>query len=275
MNPPPVDSARDRVLFLLKTRGAQTAADLAARLEVTPMAVRQHLAALSAEGLVASSDERRKVGRPARLWSLTDAASQRFPDTHAELTVDLLKALRTTFGEEGLDRLVTERGRQQREMYAARMPTASVPVQERIAALAQVRAAEGYMAEWTADGDGAWLLLENHCPVCAAARVCQGFCRDELEMFRALLGAGVTVTRTEHVLAGARRCAYRIEENAGAAKGANAKQRDTAESTATATVPADQPPHAGAKHGTNRGNKTHDTPRTPSRPASRPKGKPA
>lgn len=271
MNPTAADSARDRVLFLLKKRGPQTAADLAARLEVTPMAVRQHLAALSAEGLVASSDERRKVGRPARLWSLTDAASQRFPDTHAELTVDLLKALRTTFGDEGLDRLVTERGRQQREMYAARMPAASVPVQERIAALAQVRAAEGYMAEWTADGDGAWLLLENHCPVCAAARVCQGFCRDELEMFRALLGPGVTVTRTEHVLAGARRCAYRIAENAGVAKGTDAQRREPAGSTPTAKVPDDKPPHASP----NRGARTHDTPRSPSRPSSRPKGRPA
>jgi len=208
-------SARDRVLFHLKTKGPQTAAQLARRLEVTPMAVRQHLAALAADGLVVSADERRKVGRPARIWSLTDAAARRFPDAHSDLTVDLLRAVRATFGDEGLQRLVTERGRQQRAAYAARLPAAPASVEEKLAALAAIRAEEGYMAEWSRDGDGAWLLLENHCPVCAAATACQGLCRDELDLFRTLLGTDVDVTRTEHLLAGARRCAYRIAAKQG------------------------------------------------------------
>jgi len=38
----------------------------------------------------------------------------------------------------------------------------------------------------------------------------QGLCRSELALFRAVLGPGVEVERTEHILAGARRCAYRI-----------------------------------------------------------------
>jgi predicted ArsR family transcriptional regulator len=37
-----------------------------------------------------------------------------------------------------------------------------------------------------------------------------GLCRSELAIFRAVLGADVTVERTDHILAGARRCAYRI-----------------------------------------------------------------
>lgn len=215
MEPASNTSARDRVLFHLKTKGPQTAAQLARRLEVTPMAVRQHLAALAADGLVASADERRKVGRPARIWSLTDAAARRFPDAHSDLTVDLLRAVRATFGDDGLQRLVTERGRQQRAAYAARMPEGPATVEEKVATLAAIRAEEGYMAEWSRDGDGAWLLLENHCPICAAATACQGLCRDELDLFRALLGGDVDVTRTEHLLAGARRCAYRIAAKQG------------------------------------------------------------
>ena len=60
-----------------------------------------------------------------------------------------------------------------------------------------------------AQEDGSYLLLENHCPICAAAEACQGFCRSELLLFRALL-APATVERTEHILDGARRCAYRV-----------------------------------------------------------------
>ena len=51
----------------------------------------------------------------------------------------------------------------------------------------------------------------------AAAAICQGFCRSELDAFRRILGPGCRVERTDHILAGARRCAYRITEVEAAA----------------------------------------------------------
>lgn len=57
---------------------------------------------------------------------------------------------------------------------------------------------------------GGFLLIENHCPICAAAAACQGLCRSELAVFRAVLGSDVVVDRVDHILAGARRCAYRV-----------------------------------------------------------------
>lgn len=216
MDPSSTNSARDKVLFHLKTKGPQTAAELARRLGVTPMAVRQHLQVLATEALVTFTDERRKVGRPARVWTLTPQASRRFPDSHGDLTVELLNAVRTTFGDEGLDRLVTERSRKQRAGYLDRMPGDGPPLETRLDALARIRSEEGYMSEWTRNDDGTFTLSENHCPICAAATVCQGFCRDELALFRELLGESVIVTRTDHILAGARRCAYRIESAATA-----------------------------------------------------------
>ena len=198
---------RDRVLFLLKTRGAQTAAELAGRLGVTAMAVRQHLASLESEALVEFEDERRSVGRPARVWRLSSAASARFPDSHADLTVDLLAVIREAYGEQGLDRLIDLRSKRQLASY--REALGSGPLEQKLDTLARLRTAEGYMAEWQRDADGC-LFVENHCPICAAASACQRLCRDELEVFREALGPGVEVERIEHVLAGARRCAYRI-----------------------------------------------------------------
>lgn len=202
--------ARDRTLFQLKTRGEQTASELARKLRVTAMAVRQQLAALHEEGLVAFRDERRKVGRPARVWRLTEAARRRFPDSHADLTLDLIDAVRSTFGAEGMDRLLATRARRQLAAYRVRMPDGRAPLARRVAALAEIRRQEGYMAEWSRERD-AFLLVENHCPICAAAAVCSGLCRDELALFQKVLGRDVRVERTDHILAGARRCAYRIE----------------------------------------------------------------
>ena len=78
---------------------------------------------------------------------------------------------------------------------------------------ARIRTEEGYLCEAKRDGAD-FLLMENHCPVCEAARACTGLCRQELELFRTTLGPGVTVEREDHILAGARRCAYRVRGKA-------------------------------------------------------------
>ncbi|HEY0106612.1 MAG TPA: hypothetical protein VGB91_11055, partial [Rhizomicrobium sp.] len=78
-------------------------------------------------------------------------------------------------------------------------------------ALAKIRSAEGYMAQVRRDADGGdWLLVENHCPICAAARLCTGLCREELALFQRILGRDVRIERISHILAGAGRCAYRV-----------------------------------------------------------------
>ncbi len=205
-------SARERVLFVLKTAGPQTAARMAKRLGVTTMAVRQHLAVLQGEMLVDFTDERQKVGRPARLWRLTPNAFDKFPDCHAELAVGMLHAIQSTFGEEGLERLTEERTRQQVEVYRARMPGPGAPIEERAATLARLRCEEGYMAEWGRQRDGTLRLVENHCSIANAARFCPKLCAGELSLFRAALGDDVSVERVEHILSGDRCCAYRISE---------------------------------------------------------------
>ena len=84
-------------------------------------------------------------------------------------------------------------------------------LKERLERLVEVRCAEGYMAELRKDGRD-FLFIENHCPICSAAKACMGFCRSELELFHKVLGDEVRVRREEHILTGARRCAYRIDK---------------------------------------------------------------
>ena len=205
-------SGRERVLFVLKAQGPQTAARMAKRLGVTTMAVRQHLAVLQAEELVDFTDERRKVGRPARLWRLTPKAYGRFPDHHAELAVGVLQSIQNTFGEEGLERLTEERTRLQVQNYRARMPGPDAELGERVAILVRIRREEGYMAEMKRGRDGTLRFIENHCSIASAAQFCPKLCGGELSLFRAVLGDDVSVERVEHILSGDRRCAYMITE---------------------------------------------------------------
>src|SRR3546814_630045 len=208
------DTTTVRILFRLKTRGALAIAELGAAVGITSEAVRQLLVKAEAEGLVAYDDRREGRGRPKRLWRLTEAGHARFPDRHAELTVGLLDAVQAEFGDDGLDRLIARRELQQRTAY--RSITARVrSLEGKVRALAEQRDREGYMAEWRREDGGDYVLIENHCPICAAAATCQKLCRSELEIFRDVLGTEVRVERTDHVLAGGRRCAYRVSRAPG------------------------------------------------------------
>jgi predicted ArsR family transcriptional regulator len=200
---------RRRIVKLLKTEGPLGTAELAARLGLTAMAVRLHLYALQGEGLVTAEDRPVPVGRPAKSWRLTREADRHFPEAYAELSVALIDAMQETFGAEGLSRVLVSRCARQREEYAKRIRAAD-PLEKRLKALAQVRTEEGYMAEVRREEEGGFLLVENHCPICAAANACQGFCSTELDLFRTVLGAGVEVERVEHIVSGDQRCAYRV-----------------------------------------------------------------
>jgi predicted ArsR family transcriptional regulator len=202
---------RRRIVKLLKTEGPMDSASLAGRLKVTAMAVRQHLYALQEEKLVTAEERPVPLGRPAKFWQLTSAADRLFPDAYAELNAALITSVADAFGPDGMTRLLDARLSRQRTDYAARI-SPSAPLARKVQQLARVRTEEGYMAEVKRDGR-AFLFIENHCPICAAATACQGFCATELDLFRSVLGPGVTVERAEHILSGDRRCAYRISES--------------------------------------------------------------
>ncbi|ODG97251.1 transcriptional regulator [Nostoc sp. KVJ20] len=200
---------RRAIVQYLKQEGALDAETLASHLNITAMAVRQHIYALQKEGLVTYQEQARPMGRPAKLWELTPAADRFFPDRYAELTLGLINSMKQAFGEQGFDRLLEVRTREQIQAYRAIVPR-HAPLQQQLEALAVRRTEEGYMAEVTAQADGTFLLAEKHCPICAVATACTGLCRMELEIFQAALGNDVSIERIEHILAGDRRCVYLV-----------------------------------------------------------------
>ncbi|WP_333587282.1 helix-turn-helix transcriptional regulator [Phenylobacterium sp.] len=203
-----MSSPAEAILLRLKTHGPATHAELAAHLGVSRQAVRLQTERLAARGLVATGTVRSGVGRPGARWSLTAEGHAQFPDTHAQLTVELIEAVREEFGVPGLERLIQRREAATAAAYGDALANAE-GLEARLERLAEIRTREGYMARWDATGDGAFVLSENHCPICAAAAACQGFCRAELQLFQTLL-APARVERIDHVLQGARRCAYLV-----------------------------------------------------------------
>ena len=125
----------------------------------------------------------------------------------------LIDAMGDAFGPAGMKQVLEARLHRQIDNYRARMrPDGSL--KQKLEDLARIRTEEGYMAELTGGGEGGdgenFLFIENHCPICAAATVCKGFCATEMDLFHAVLGQDVQIERCEHIVSGNRRCAYRI-----------------------------------------------------------------
>ncbi|WP_127957443.1 helix-turn-helix transcriptional regulator [Serratia microhaemolytica] len=200
-------STSERILQLLKMHGSLQATEVGKILGITSEAARQQFIKLSQRGLVVANAEARGVGRPALCWQLTLAGHGCFPNAHAELTAQLLRTVRDKLGEPALDTLINSRAEESGANYRQAM-VGITALRDRVACLAAIRNREGYMAEWQQLDEGEFLLAENHCPIGVAAKVCQGFCQAELRLFSELLQA--KVERREHIVGGARRCAYRI-----------------------------------------------------------------
>ncbi|WP_102227091.1 helix-turn-helix transcriptional regulator [Acidimangrovimonas sediminis] len=195
----------------LKMYGTLTASEIGRRLGISGEAARQQLVRLAESGMVAEERRAAGRGRPASYFQLTGKGQANFPDTHAALTVEILASVRDVFGPEALDRIIAKREQGTEELYRRELASFQ-SLRERVDRLAELRSAEGYMATTEAAGEGDILLIENHCPICAAASFCQGFCRSELAVFQRVLGPQVEIERVEHVVGGGRRCSYLIRE---------------------------------------------------------------
>ena len=198
---------RREVMLFLKKRGPVDVAAMAAELGLTGMAVRRHLDALKASGVVETTIERRPVGRPRHLWRLSPAGDELFPRRYDTVALQVLEDLEEIGGREAVhavferraDRLVGE----YKSDMAPEMPAA-------IADLARLRDDAGYLCDWREDGEGGYWLVENNCAVHKIAERYPKVCALELTLFKEALGDGVMVERVTHIASGDTTCTYKI-----------------------------------------------------------------
>ena len=186
-----------------------SASTLASHLDISTVAVRQHLRRLREDRLTDYRESRSGVGRPTRIWVLTSRGNGEFPDNHLDLSEALLRGVRKVFGASGLRKLITAYRQETTERYRSFIEPGS-STEDRLAVLADQRTADGFMAEWHREEDGSHVFIESHCSIAAAARTCSDLCTAELRVFQNILGRKVKVDRIDHLLSGSDRCRYRI-----------------------------------------------------------------
>ncbi|PWD52346.1 transcriptional regulator [Serinibacter arcticus] len=202
---------RDRVRALVVQRGPVGASTLAEILDLTPAAVRRHLAALVQAGEIAEraviSAGPRGRGRPAREYVATPAAQHHLPNTSAALAADALRHLADVLGPEAVAEFAQARVATLEATYRPVVEAAGDDLHDRARALAQLFSESGYAAS-TRELGTALQLCQGHCPVQQVAEQFPQLCEAETGLISRLLG--VHVQRLATIASGGHACTTHI-----------------------------------------------------------------
>jgi predicted ArsR family transcriptional regulator len=184
---------RTRVARDILEHGPSTAAAIAERLELTTAAVRRHLDALTAEGMVEAGDPYsrgpRGRGRPAKVYKVTDAGRDEFEHAYDDLAASALGFVAELGGSDAVAEFARRRLLHLEEAY--RLALAAVGPAKAPEALAELLTEEGYAASVEPSGSGGLQICQHHCPVAHVAAQFPQLCEAETEMIGRLLGTHV------------------------------------------------------------------------------------
>ncbi len=200
---------RQKILLLLKKSEGMTVEALSSNLNITPMGVRQHLAALEKRDLVSHDTLRQGVGRPGFIYRLSEKAYESFARGYARFALDILMGIENRDGREGIDRLLE--WRMEKILSRKRqLLDGNKSLAEKVLTMTELLESEGYISDMV-EKDGEFIIRQYNCPISAISKSYPEACKHELDMYRELFGPDVARIRClsegEHV------CEYRIPKN--------------------------------------------------------------
>jgi DeoR family suf operon transcriptional repressor len=207
---PTLPEGRRAVLYAVRRRGDATAEQVAEQLGITTSGARQHLSSLTESGLVEASEhtfDAPKRGRRPLLYTATALADGLFPKAYGELTNELLSYV--VDSDPVMLEAVFVRRRERRVDAARDRLRLCADLAGRVAELTQILDEDGYMATSEAMPPDGFLIVEHNCAIWAVAQRFGQACSSEIDFIRAVL-PDAQVERVQHMVAGAKHCAYEI-----------------------------------------------------------------
>jgi DeoR family transcriptional regulator, suf operon transcriptional repressor len=196
-------STRDRILQTLLRHPRSTINDLADAVGINPISVRHHLTNLQVEGLVAAEEERHGVGRPRLVYLLTEDGLERFPTRYLRLTTRLLSQMKEQLPAPVIGELFSQVANDLIDAQEGSLE--SMTVEERLRALQDLLAEEGFVVEWEKQGEE-YLIHEITCPYLQVGQIHPEVCMVDQTLISRMLD--VPAEKVECILSGAPHCTY-------------------------------------------------------------------
>jgi predicted ArsR family transcriptional regulator len=188
-------STRMEVLELLRRKGHASAETIASELLVTPNAIRQHLTNLERDGLVVSSPEKSRRGRPSLLFSLTERADSVFPKRYGQLATMVLQEVQDMGGPEALDEVFERMATRHAGAIAPKLE--GLEFDEKLSRVVAWIGRAGTLAEQSETPEGVKVTIHN-CPFRNTALKYPQVCTITPHLISQLLGTGVSQADSIH-----------------------------------------------------------------------------
>ena len=156
------DRQKQLLKFLLKTKSGLTVEELSKGLKITRNAVRQHLAALESDGLIALGPTRPSGGRPQQLYALTEKGKEVFPRHYSWFAQLVIEAIKREHGAEGMRKRLSEIGSVVATQLRTQHPGLETRAQK-VERLAVVMDQLGYNARTAAVSDKSPVIEADNC----------------------------------------------------------------------------------------------------------------
>jgi predicted ArsR family transcriptional regulator len=180
-----------RILDELKVSGGLPIPELSRRLESSYMGMKDQCDKLVKLGYLERWRlPRQEVGRPEIMYRLTPKADAIFPQAGVSLSLELLEAARTLFGDTAPERLLLQYFCQLRERWRPKLAKAKSLV-ERATLLSALREKEGCFGRCKYDPARGFRIEEYHHPLQAVFAAYPGAVHLELRMMEELIGSKI------------------------------------------------------------------------------------
>ena len=202
-------NTRFRLVNLLKRTQGLTVQELADRLEMSYMGVKESCQDLERRGLLDARREPKPdgtTGRPRLIYRLTPRAHELFPSASNPLTLELLEAAKKLHGEATAEKLLMLAWQQKAAGLLERV--SGITLAERAASIARARDCDGHMSIFEADGASGGWIREHHCPFLDVLRAYPIVAKLETDLLRRVLGC--SISREEVQAGGLLRIDFRL-----------------------------------------------------------------
>ena len=206
-------TTRDLVLKTLLTRQKCTINQLAEAVGINPISVRHHVTKLEASGMITFEEERHGVGRPHRLYFLTDKGMEQFPTRYLRLTVRLLSQLKDTLPDSMINHLFAQIADEMVDEYSSELDLRALPLEQRLDIVQDLLSREGFTIDWKRKDDE-YLIQETSCPYYHVGQTHPEICTVDETLISSVLS--VPVEKVNCILNGDSYCTYVVHDDNGA-----------------------------------------------------------
>ncbi len=184
-----------RIILTLKSLGPLSLKELAEKIQISKMAVLNHIKRLESQGMVERSLVKASVGRPYYVFQVKDISKEKMTSSSEWLLDGLLEYLEKTNRGEIAKSFLNDRYKQIRIDYEKRLNT--LAGQRKVEGLTRIREEENYFPELKRQGKDSYELLEYNCPIFKISRRFGIACTLETKLFSSVLDMDVSSTHRQ------------------------------------------------------------------------------